>query len=68
VTEEKTKWLIIAGFNLIDYIGHKKHGLATFFNTQHDKKLVKRVDCKKYSIGINIGELTIYNVFEFPFN
>lgn len=66
IPEGKTKRLSIPGFRLIDYIGHNKHGIATYVNQQIDQQLIKSLNGNQYSIGISIGNITIHNVYKPP--
>jgi exonuclease III len=66
IPEDKSKQLQISGFHLIDFIGHNKHGIATFVNEQVDQRLVTRVEGNDSSIGIKVENLTIFNVYKPP--
>lgn len=63
IPEGETKRLTIPGFRLMDYIGHNKHGLATYVNQQIDQQIIKRLKGNQHSIRISIGNITIYNVY-----
>jgi len=44
--------LKIPGFQLIDFIGQNKHGMATFVNQDLDPKNIKRLEGNKHTAGI----------------
>lgn len=64
--EGETSRLKIPGFNMIDYIGHRIHGLATYVNQNIEETNVVPIAGNIHSIGIRIGNLTIYNVYKPP--
>lgn len=52
---------------MMNYIGHRSHGLATYIN----KKKITSLDAihieeNEYTCGIRIDKLTIYNVYKPP--
>jgi len=49
---------------MIDYIGHRKHGMATYVNQNIEETSVVPIAGNVYSIGIRIGNLIIYNVYK----
>ncbi|KAF0760609.1 Uncharacterized protein FWK35_00009308 [Aphis craccivora] len=51
---------------MINYIGHRKHGLATYVNQNIEETNVVSIAGNAHSIGIRIGNLIIYNVYKPP--
>jgi hypothetical protein len=66
VPEGESSRLKIPGFNMIDYIGHRKHGLATYVNQNIEETNVVPIAGNIHSIGIRIGNLITYNVYKPP--
>jgi len=66
VPDGETRRLKISGFNMIDYRGHHKHGLATYVNKNIEETNVVSIAGNEHSIGTRIGNLTIYNVTNHP--
>lgn len=56
--------LKIPGFRLIDYIGHLKHGLATYENQNMVERIVEPVADNKHIVGIRVENLIIYNLYK----
>lgn len=54
--------LKIPSFQLIDFIGHNKHGVATFVNQNLDPKNIKSIEGNKQTVGIVIRNTNIFNV------
>lgn len=57
---------MIPGFEIIDYLGHKKHGIATYVKKQINQQLVKKLEWNEHTIGIRLGNITIFNVYKPP--
>lgn len=51
---------------MVNYIGHKRHGLATYINRKMTSLNAINFDGNEHSHGIRIGKLTIYNVYKPP--
>ncbi|KAL4092463.1 hypothetical protein QTP88_026964 [Uroleucon formosanum] len=66
VPDDKTNRLKINGFQLINFSGHPKHGIATYVNHKWPPRLVKCVEGNEHSIGIQIGDLSVFNVYKPP--
>lgn len=58
--------LKISGFDLVHRIGHNKHGLATYVSLNKSFPDIERVAGNEHTIGIRIGNLTIFNVYKPP--
>lgn len=66
ISDDHIERLRIPGFHLIDFIGHNKHGVATFVNQDLDPKNIKRIKGNKHTVGIEIGSTKIFNVYKPP--
>lgn len=66
VTADQTKRLNINGFQLVSFTGHPKHGIAPFVNHNVQPQLVKPIEGNDHTIGIRVGNLSIYNVYKPP--
>lgn len=65
--EGETKRQTIPGFRMIDYIGHNKHGPATYVNQRINQQIAQQpVAGNEFEIGIRVGDLTISNVYRSP--
>lgn len=56
----------LPGFQLIDFIGHNKHSVATFVNQNLDQKDIKSIEGNKRTVGIEIGNTNIFNRYKPP--
>lgn len=66
ISDDQLGKLKIPGFQLIDYIGHKKHGMATFLRQDLDPKNIKRIEENEHTVGIEIGNTKIFNIYKPP--
>jgi len=66
ISDDHPGKLKIPGFQLIDYIGHNKHGMATFVSQDLDPKNIKRLEGNKHTVGIEIGNTKIFNIYKPP--
>lgn len=66
IPEGERKRLMRTGFKMIDYIGHIKHGIATFVNQNINQQIVKKVEGNEHTNGIRIGDIPIFNVYKPP--
>uniref|UniRef100_A0A2S2NWX7 Endonuclease/exonuclease/phosphatase domain-containing protein n=1 Tax=Schizaphis graminum TaxID=13262 RepID=A0A2S2NWX7_SCHGA len=66
IPDGETRRLKIPGFRLIDYIGHPKHGLATYVNHKVEDRLVNHVTGNEHTVAIRLDNLIIYNVYKPP--
>lgn len=64
IPDGETRRLKIPGFRLIDYIGHPRHGLATYVNQKVEDRLVNPVTGNEHTVGIRLDNLIIYNVYK----
>ncbi|KAL4083862.1 hypothetical protein QTP88_029178 [Uroleucon formosanum] len=48
------------------YIGHNKHGMATFVSQDLDPKNIRRLEGNKHTVGIEIGNTNIFNIYKPP--
>jgi exonuclease III len=65
VPEGETNRLRIDGFHMVNYIGHRRHGLATYINKKKVTSLdAVNVEGNEHTCGIYIGKLTIHNVYK----
>lgn len=51
---------------MVDYKGHAKHGMATYVNLNFREQHINSGTGNEHSIGISVGNLTIYNVYKPP--
>lgn len=52
---------------MVNYISHRRHGLATYINKKKIDSLdAVNVEDNKHKCGIRIGKSTIYNVYKPP--
>jgi len=58
VTVDQTKRLNINGFQLVNFIGHTKHGTCVNHNVQ--RQHVTAIEGNDRTIGIRVGNLSIY--------
>jgi len=49
---------------MVNYIGHKKHGVATYINQKKSFYNIKRVEGNENATGVQIDNLTIFNVYK----
>lgn len=66
ISDDQLGKLKIPGFQLIDYIGHNKHGIATFVSQDLDPKNIRRLEGNKHTVGIEIGNTKIFNIYKPP--
>jgi len=50
VPEGETKRLAISGFRMIDFIGHNKHGLATYIDQRLNQQTVQPLEGNEFAI------------------
>jgi hypothetical protein len=66
VPEGETSRFKIIDFDLVNYIEHKKHGLATYIIQKKPFQNIERVEDNDYAVGVQIDNLTIFNVYKPP--
>lgn len=66
ISDDQLGKLKIPDFQLIDYIGHKKNGMATFVNQELDPKNIKKLEWNKHTIEIETGNTNIFNTYKPP--
>ena len=64
IPDDKISRLNINGFDLVHHIGHNKHDLATYVSKNKSFLDIKQVTGNEHTIGIRIGNLTIFNVYK----
>jgi hypothetical protein len=66
IPDGETNRLKINGFNLVHHIGHNKHDLATYVSQNKSFLDIEQVTGNEHTVGIHIGNLTIFNVYKPP--
>ena len=66
VPEGEASRLKIIGFDLVNYILHKKHGLATYINQKKSFGNIEQVARNNNATGVRIDNLTIFNEYKPP--
>lgn len=66
IPDGETNRLKINGFDLVHHIGYNKHGLATYVSQNKSFPDIEQVTGNEHTVGIRIGNLTIFNVYKPP--
>jgi hypothetical protein len=66
IPDGETNRLKINDFYLVHHIGHNKHGLATYVSQNKSFQDIEQVAGNEHTVGIRIGNLTIFNVYKPP--